>query len=85
MHLPTTGDSVCSAAAAVTAFGGAAATAFMAWSMPSGSQRGFDAKVKGSIPTVPRGSYDGLCFDHGIEGNLVKLLLLLPPKTQKYP
>ena len=27
-----------------------------------------------SIPTAPRSSYNGSCFDHGLEGNLVKLL-----------
>ena len=32
----------------------------------------FDAKVEGSIPTAPRSSYNGSCFDHGLEGNLVK-------------
>jgi hypothetical protein len=30
--------------------------------------------VEGSIPTVPRSSYNGSCSDHGLEGNLVKLL-----------
>jgi hypothetical protein len=29
--------------------------------------------VEGSIPTAPRGSYNGSCYDHGLEGNLVKL------------
>jgi hypothetical protein len=31
--------------------------------------------VEGSIPTAPRSSYNGSCSDHGLEGNLVKLLL----------
>jgi hypothetical protein len=30
--------------------------------------------VEGSIPTAPRSSYNGSCSDHGLEGNLVKLL-----------
>ena len=46
--------------------------------MPSGSKWCFDAKVEGSIPTAPRSSYNGSCFDHGIEGNLVKLLEAFP-------
>jgi hypothetical protein len=30
--------------------------------------------VEGSIPTAPRSSYNGSSSDHGLEGNLVKLL-----------
>jgi hypothetical protein len=28
--------------------------------------------IEGSIPSAPRSSYNGLCVDHGIEGNLIK-------------
>jgi hypothetical protein len=30
--------------------------------------------IEGSIPTAPRISYNGPCSDHGLEGNLIKLL-----------
>jgi hypothetical protein len=30
--------------------------------------------VEGSIPTAPRSSYNGSCSDHGLKGNLVKLV-----------
>jgi hypothetical protein len=30
--------------------------------------------VEDLIPTAPRSSYNGSCFDLGLEGNLVKLL-----------
>jgi hypothetical protein len=37
-------------------------------------RRKISTAVEGSIPTAPRSSYNGSCFDHGGEGKLVKLI-----------